>query len=183
MLSLLLPILAFAYSPVPFQASWGLKQQVYREAMQAYVVNPWKNERFAMVVDFSQPSKNRRLYLFDLKNKTVSRHNVAVGKNSDRDNDGIADSFSNVPGSNESSLGLYRTAETYNGRHGLSLRLDGLLGSNSNARSRAIVIHGATYVVDGVRAGRSHGCPAVDMKIFKGLIEKTKGGAMLYIGR
>lgn len=183
MLSFLLPILAFAYSPMPFQPSWGLKQAVYKEAMQAYSANPWKNDRYAIVVDFSQSASKRRLYLFDLKEKSVSRHNVAVGKNSDKNNDGMAESFSNVPGSYQSSLGLYRTAETYQGKHGLSLRLDGLSGSNSKARARAIVIHGATYVVDGARAGRSHGCPAVDMKVFKPLIEKTKGGAMLFIGR
>jgi hypothetical protein len=108
---------------------------------------------------------------------------VAHGSGSDKANDGYAEKFSNVSGSNASSLGFYMTAETYNGKHGLSLRLDGLSSTNSNVRARAVVIHGASYVSDSdIKAGRSWGCPAVSMASKDKVIKMLKGGSIIYAG-
>jgi hypothetical protein len=97
-----------------------------------------------------------------------------------------SDRFSNVEGSKQSSLGLFRTAETYFGQHGYSLRLDGLeKGINDRARDRAIVIHGAEYATETVaqrfgRLGRSWGCPAVDPAIHRALIDTVRGGTAVF---
>jgi hypothetical protein len=99
----------------------------------------------------------------------------------------MAENFSNAPGSNASSPGFYTTGETYVGKHGLSLALDGLeTGINDKARARAIVIHGADYVsADFIRnhgrLGRSLGCPAVPVELSKEIIQTIKGGSCLFI--
>lgn len=117
------------------------------------------------VIDYSLPSTSKRLWLFDLANDRLLYHElVAHGQGS---GDNYATRFSNTENSHQTSLGLYRTAETYTGGNGYSLRMDGLdPGFNDNARARAIVMHGAWYVDEGViakqgRIGRSHGCPAL----------------------
>ena len=165
-----------------FQASWGLKRALY-DNMNTYYAGYNKTVRYVAIVDFSQHSSKSRFYLFDMKAGTVERHNVSHGSGSDRNNDGMADTFSNVAGSNASSLGMYKTAETYSGKHGYSLRLDGLESSNSNARARAVVMHSATYVKDGKSAGRSWGCPALDPKVYVSVIDRLKGGSLLLIGK
>jgi hypothetical protein len=141
---------------------------------------------YAFIIDFNQHSKNKRGYLLNLKNGSVESYQVSHGKGSDRNHDGHADSFSNVDGSHKSSLGLYITAETYNGKHGLSLKLDGQEGTNDNARSRYIVMHGASYMSKAFinqhgKAGRSQGCPAVNNSVRTDLINKLKGGSLYYI--
>lgn len=117
------------------------------------------------VIDYSLPSTSKRMWLFDLANDRLLYHElVAHGQGS---GDNYATRFSNTENSHQTSLGLYRTAETYTGGNGYSLRMDGLdPGFNDNARARAIVMHGAWYVDEGViakqgRIGRSHGCPAL----------------------
>ena len=80
-----------------------------------------------------------------------------------------------------SSLGFYRTLTTYNGKHGYSLKLAGLSPTNSNAEARAIMMHPADYVVDGVRAGRSWGCTAIDPKTSKDVIDRVKNGSIMLV--
>jgi hypothetical protein len=137
------------------------------------------------VIDYSLPSSEPRLWVIDLAKKTVLfRELVAHGRNS---GEGRAEFFSDRPGSKMSSLGLYRTAETYWGVHGWALRLDGLEpGFNENARDRAIVLHGADYV--GSRSiaklgflGRSWGCPAVRRDVSRSLINRIRGGTALFV--
>ena len=98
--------------------------------------------------------------------------------------DGFANVFSNKRGSNATSLGIYRCAETYEGHNGYSLRLDGLEPTNSNARDRAVVVHGADYVSEEFarrhsRVGRSDGCPALDHKHARTVIDQLKLGSLL----
>lgn len=140
--------------------------------------------RTLTVIDFSRPSTAKRLWVYDLRSRELLFHeHVAHGRGSGAN---MATSFSNVPESNQSSLGLFRTAEAYNGKHGLSLRLDGLEpGINDRARERAIVIHGADYVNAATaraqgRLGRSLGCPAVRPEIAKALINAVKDGGLLF---
>jgi hypothetical protein len=142
-----------------------------------------KNSAFLTVIDYSLSSKVKRFYLIDMASGVVWSTYVAHGKGSDSNHDGFAESFSNTPGSNATSLGAYLTAETYSGSHGYSLRLDGLSPTNSNARARAIVVHGATYVTNAsVIQGRSWGCPALPMTFRTKVIDAIKGGSLLYAG-
>ncbi len=138
------------------------------------------NKSVIGIIDFKQHNSKERFYIVDMETGNVERYLVAHGKNSDPDFDGFATAFSNVSGSDASSIGFYKTAETYEGSHGYSLRLDGLSNTNSNARSRAIVIHPADYVIPGNKIGRSWGCPAVEPRYSVQIIDKIKGGALIF---
>jgi hypothetical protein len=137
------------------------------------------------LIDFSQSSNTKRLWIIDMATQTVLHNTlVAHGKNSGEE---FATAFSNAASSNKSSLGFYATGEIYNGKHGESLRLDGLEnGINSNARSRAVVMHAADYVTESFikahkRLGRSQGCPALPPSINKKVINLIKGQSCLFI--
>jgi len=139
------------------------------------------NQNYISVIDFSKKSTKARFFIINLKSGAVWALHTAHGSGSDTNHDGIAESFGNVSGSNKSSLGFYRTAETYQGRNGYSLRLDGLSSTNSRARSRAIVIHGANYVRDAnTIQGRSAGCPAVSHTNRDKMINQIKNGSLIY---
>jgi hypothetical protein len=136
------------------------------------------------IIDFTRPSTEKRLWVYDLQTHALLFDEwVSHGRGSGKE---MATSFSNVPESNKSSLGLFRTAEAYVGHNGYSLRLDGLdAGVNDRARERAIVIHGAPYVNPAAaRAqgflGRSLGCPAVRPAVARALIDAVKNGGLLY---
>lgn len=136
------------------------------------------------LIDYSRPSTDRRLWVIDAASGRVRFHEfVAHGRGSGEDR---ASLFSNKDGSHQSSLGLFRTAETYQGMHGYSLRLDGLEpGVNDRARKRAIVMHGADYVTapfieEHGRLGRSWGCPALDPAINEQLIDTIRGGTAVF---
>jgi hypothetical protein len=123
--------------------------------------------------------------VIDLQNlKLLFNTYVAHGRNSGKE---FANKFSNNPESNMSSLGFYITKQSYNGEHGLSLRLEGEeKGINDNAASRAIVIHCADYVSEAtIKAlgyiGRSLGCPALPKKYTKPIIETIKDGSCLFV--
>jgi hypothetical protein len=158
--------------------------ELLKEAVAYYDANIEKieNQRVLGVIDYKQHNSKERFYIIDMESGRVESYLTAHGKNSDPDFDGYATNFSNVPDSNTTSLGFFLTAETYYGKNGYSLRLDGLSRTNSNARERAIVIHGADYVSPGPKIGRSYGCPAVEMRYHKDLIDQIKGGALLYAG-
>lgn len=137
------------------------------------------------IIDYSMQSDKERLWVIDLNQRTVLFHClVSHGRNS---GELFAEDCSNAPGSYKSSPGFYVTGETYIGRHGLSLKLDGLeRGINDNARERDIVIHGAEYVSDDFirchgRLGRSQGCPAVPVDLSKEIISTIKDGTCLFI--
>jgi hypothetical protein len=158
--------------------------KLLQEAVTFYDANLDKieNQRVMGVIDYKQHNSKERFYVIDMESGRVETYLTAHGKNSDPNFDGYATKFSNVPDSNTTSLGFFLTAEAYYGKNGYSLRLDGLSKSNSNARVRAIVIHGAEYVTPGSKIGRSYGCPAVEMRYHKDLIDQIKGGALLYAG-
>lgn len=137
------------------------------------------------VIDFSLSSNTKRLWIIDLAtNKILYNSLVAHGRNT---GDEFANSFSNASESNKSSLGFYATGELYQGKHGLSLKLDGLeKGLNDNARNRAVVMHGADYVCESFikanhRLGRSLGCPAIPMEMTKEIVNTIKGKSCLFI--
>ena len=136
------------------------------------------------VIDYSRPSTQKRLWVFDMARDALLFHeHVAHGSGT---GDNLARRFSNEDGSHATSIGLYRTAETYQGGNGYSLRLDGLdAGFNDRARSRAIVMHGAWYVNPDLirtqgRLGRSQGCPALREQVAKVVIDTLKQRQLLF---
>jgi len=136
------------------------------------------------VIDYSRPSSEKRLWVFDLKaRELVYEELVAHGQGSGAN---MATQFSNDNESHQTSLGLFVTRDTYVGKNGYSLRLDGLdRGINDRARERAIVMHGAPYVSDAFvrsngRLGRSWGCPAVSELVARKMIDTVKGGGLVF---
>lgn len=136
------------------------------------------------VIDYSKPSSERRLWVYDLKTKQLLFEElVAHGQGSGAN---LATQFSNNDESHQTSLGLFVTSDTYVGKNGYSLRLDGLdRGVNDRARDRAIVMHGAPYVSQSFvkangRLGRSWGCPAISELVARKMIDTVKGGGLVF---
>lgn len=166
----------------------GLKAEVLELAVSAYECARRGGEapqaRRLAVIDYSLPSTEPRLWVFDMARKRLLyAEHVAHGRGS---GDNLATRFSNIEGSHQTSLGLFLTDETYHGANGYSLRMDGLdPGFNDLARQRAIVMHGAPYVdpefarTQG-RLGRSHGCPAVRDAVARPLINQLRHGQLLF---
>jgi len=163
-----------------------LALEAYSEASAAgYVKRP-----VLTLIDYELPSYEPRLWVVDMTSgRVLFQEWVAHGMGKPRGSGGgmvKALSFSNDEGTLKSSLGLFVTAETYQGNHGYSLKLDGLeRGINDKARDRLIVLHSAEYVSrDRARErliGRSWGCPAVRPKIARALIDAIQGGSALWI--
>ncbi|MEA2041702.1 MAG: murein L,D-transpeptidase catalytic domain family protein [Bacteroidota bacterium] len=145
----------------------------------------FENEKYLTIIDYSKASTEKRFYLIDkVGRELIYNEYIAHGMNTGADK---ALHFSNEAGSQKSSLGFFRTAESYVGKNGYSMRLDGLeKGINNNARSRAIVIHGAWYVSsefisENGRLGRSWGCPALVQSVSREIIDLIKGGSCVFI--
>lgn len=157
--------------------------QVLRLAASALDCAQPDAERLA-VIDFSRSANEPRLWVFDLAGERLLYEElVSHGRGT---GDAEARWFSNTPDSHQSSLGLFRTMNSYHGSNGYSLRLEGLEpGVNDLAYERAIVIHGADYVSDAFvqrhgRLGRSHGCPAVRQEVAAPLIDSLKDEQYLF---
>lgn len=158
-------------------------EQALKQALSYYdeIKDKISNPNYLTVIDYSQNSSQYRFYLVDMKNGGVETLKVAHGQGSDPNHDGWADKFSNKPNSKATSLGFYLTSSTYQGKYGTALKLDGLSTTNSNARSRAIVVHGAPYVTESAeKVGRSWGCPALSKKVSARIIEAIKEGSLMY---
>lgn len=156
----------------------------FYEALKGYYALETQNPILTLI-DFTKPSTEKRFCVIDLKQRRILfKSYVAHGKNS---GENYAVSFSNQPGSYKSSLGLFRTGETYFGKNGYSLILEGLeKNKNDMARKRAIVIHGADYadpimIPKQGRLGRSQGCPALPPAVSDKIINAIKQGTLLYI--
>ncbi len=171
----------------------NLRPELVALALEAYEQADAEGRVYRQVltiIDYGLPSYEKRLWVINMVDGRVLMHElVAHGMGRPRGTGGTMEealSFSNERGTLKSSLGLFITAETYIGRHGYSLKLDGLEdGVNHNARERLIVLHGALYVsekraVDHL-VGRSWGCPAVRPGIAGHLIDAIKDGSVLWI--
>ncbi|MDP4261793.1 MAG: murein L,D-transpeptidase catalytic domain family protein [Bacteroidota bacterium] len=167
----------------------GLSRQAFLYAQKGWkkLLNQGKilNESVMAIIDFSQPSDHKRLYVLDMKNyKVLFNTLVAHGRNSGKE---WASSFSNRPASYKSSPGFYITGDTYFGNNGYSLKLEGIeKGINDKAYARAIVMHGAEYVSESyIEAqgyiGRSEGCPAVPVAEASDIIDVIKNGTCLFV--
>lgn len=163
----------------------GIRADAYDKVIRYYskYYNKIENKNYVSFVDFSLPSTKERLFIVNFKNSKISRFLVAHGKNS---GELYARNFSNAMDSKKSSLGLYKVQEEYRGENGSSLAMDGLEKTNSNARTRSIVMHQANYVSEEVirehgRIGRSWGCPALNPKDWALVKPRIKNGSLLLI--
>ena len=164
------------------------KEESFTQALKGFYLLKEKGlikKNILTFVDFSLSSNLKRLWVIDLTTNTVLFQSlVAHGRNTGEE---FANSFSNAQQSFKSSLGFYVTGEIYNGKHGMSLRLDGLeKGLNDNARSRGVVMHAANYVSNSFiknnkRLGRSQGCPAIPEELSKDIINAIKDKSCLFI--
>lgn len=165
----------------------NLNPEVLRLALRAYACAHAQNlgkPRYLTIIDYSLPSTIKRMWVIDLKNAEVSFHTlVAHGKNSGYIN---TTQFSDMPSSDETSIGLFLTGDTYTGHNGYSLKLNGLEpGFNDKALEREVVIHGAAYVGDDFlakygRIGRSWGCPALSKLVAEPVINEIKNGTLVF---
>ena len=174
------------------QAS-NLRPEVLELALEAYEQaeeGGFVRRKVLTIIDYELPSYQQRLWVLDMRvGRVLYQEWVAHGMGKPRGSGGTMEealSFSNDKGTLKSSLGLFITAETYYGRHGYSLKLDGLEeGVNDNARERLIVLHGAHYVsagrADDRLIGRSWGCPAVRPGIANIIINAIKEGSVMWI--
>lgn len=164
------------------------KLESFTEALKGFYLLKEKGliqKDILTLVDFSLSSSTKRLWVIDLTTNTILYNSlVAHGRNT---GDDFASSFSNSAESFKSSLGFYSTGEIYNGKHGMSLKLDGLeKGINDNARNRGVVMHAAEYVSNSFvnsnhRLGRSQGCPAIPVELSKDIINAIKNKSCLFI--
>ncbi|MBF9219565.1 murein L,D-transpeptidase catalytic domain family protein [Hymenobacter sp. BT662] len=173
-------------------AQEGLRYETFAKAMTGYLNlrqagKLAENKQLLTVVDFDLPSTEKRLWVLDLANNEILFHTlVAHGHNSGENE---ATNFSNTDQSNMSSLGFYATAGEYTGKHGRSLKLEGMdEGFNTNAEARSIVMHGADYVSEDFikqngRLGRSLGCPALPMDMKDAIIDTVNGGTCLFLNK
>jgi hypothetical protein len=166
----------------------GISRQVLEQALGAVRCavdhGDIRAPRTLTVIDYSKPSTEPRLWVFDVATgRLLFKELVAHGRNT---GENLATRFSDTPDSRQTSLGLFVAADTYVGSNGYSLRLDGLEpGFNGNARERAIVVHGAPYVSAEFassqgRLGRSWGCPALREAIARQVIDTIRGGGVVF---
>ncbi len=169
--------------------SKGLSRQAFEYALTGYsnLLNSGKiiKNNLLSILDFSLPSGKKRLFVIDITTGDLVYNTYAAhGRGSGT---AMATQFSNKPNSFKSSLGFYITGETYNGKHGESLRLNGTeKGINDNALARGIVIHSASYADEEIVErqgfiGRSLGCPALPQNISKEVISTIKNGSCLFL--
>lgn len=167
----------------------GLSKKIFEMAVTKWTLITQKlnieKTNILSIVDLSQSSNSKRLYIIDIENKKILFNTyVAHGRNSGEE---FATHFSNKLNSFQSSLGFYVTTNTYQGAHGLSLKLKGIeKGINDIAENRGIVLHGASYVSESFinnfgRLGRSQGCPAVSEELCIPIINSIKGGTCFFM--
>jgi len=165
-----------------------LSLEVFEIAVKGYselsLKNKLKNKKFLTIVDMSLSANTERMFIIDMEKRIlVAKKLVAHGMKTGYE---FASNFSNEQSSHKSSLGFFITGELYNGRHDLSMKLDGQEYSNDNARSRGVVVHSADYVSceyikSNGRLGRSFGCPAIDKEGYEETVNKLQGGSCYFI--
>jgi len=173
-------------APVAPTSPAGINPALFSRAKAALDSRSWIRDRdFIGIVDFAASSSDPRFHVVHLPSGHVESHRVAHGRGSDPDHSGFVERFSNDFGSHASSNGAYTTAETYDGKYGLSMKVRGLDWSNNNAEARAIVIHNAWYAEDDMiplhgKLGRSEGCFAFSRKSQWEVMHRLGGGRLIY---
>ena len=173
-------------SPQSLMAPGGIDPVLFQKAKAALDSRRWIAKRdYLGIVDFAKPSSQGRFHLVHLPSGQVQSFAVAHGRGSDPAHSGYLEQFSNRPGSAASSSGAYSTGEYYQGKYGLSMKVHGLDWSNSNAESRAIVIHNAWYaepemIAQHGKLGRSEGCFAFSRADQMTVMSRLEGGHLIY---
>ncbi|HKD49050.1 MAG TPA: murein L,D-transpeptidase catalytic domain family protein [Rhizomicrobium sp.] len=174
----------------PAIAAPAIAPELLRQAQEALNRHSAQipNRDLIAVADFSLPSYLPRFHLVDVAAGQISSYLVAHGRGSDPRHTGWLERFSNDLGSYATSAGAYRTDGFYTGAHGRSIRLSGLDPSNDNALKRAIVVHGAWYVSEGLATshgvlGRSEGCFALSASSLSSIMERMGPGHLIYSGK
>ena len=163
----------------------GIDPQLFAKAKAALDSHRVGPRDTIAIADFSKPSSEERFFVVDLASGNVEAHRVAHGRGSDPDHSGFVERFSNDFGSYATSNGTYTTADYYDGKYGLSMKVRGLDWFNYNAEPRAIVIHNAWYAEDDMipvhgKLGRSEGCFAMSRKSQYEVMRRLAGGRMIY---
>jgi L,D-transpeptidase catalytic domain len=192
----LLPILAalcFAALPaqaVPVDPEGLIRPDLLGRALAALEAHRNEvNPVHLVIVDYARRSSEPRTYVLNLNTGHVEESfRAAHGSGSDPDHDGFLDKFSDVPGSSASPEGAYLVAEPYVGKHGKSLRLDGLDPTNANARDRAIVIHAAdyaepTFLQKWGKLGRSNGCIVFSKADLARFLTDVPQRTLIFVGK
>jgi hypothetical protein len=182
------PLAPLAAQPQQFltpSAPAGIDPQLFARAKAALDQHQIYARDTIGIADFSRPSSEPRFHLVDLASGQVESHRVAHGRGSDPSHSGYLERFSNDFGSYATSSGTYTTADYYDGKYGLSMKVRGLDWSNSNAEARAIVIHNAWYAEDDMiplhgMLGRSEGCFAMSKASQDRVMRKLAGGRMIF---
>lgn len=173
-------------APVAVTAPGGINPVLFQKAKAALDSRPWiRNRDFVGIVDFAMSSAEGRFHVVHLPSGQVDSFRVAHGSGSDPRHSGYLEQFSNRPGSEATSNGAYTTGEYYHGKYGLSMKVHGLDWSNSNAESRAIVIHNAWYAEPEMvdihgKLGRSQGCFAFSRADQFKVMSRLAGGRLIY---
>jgi hypothetical protein len=176
---------AVVHNGVTLDPGGAIRESLLSAALQAFDQHASARRDVLVVVDFAAASTTKRFHILDMRTGAVASYLTAHGKGSDPGHDGIAETFSNMHRSHASSLGVYVTQARYQGQHGLSLSLDGLSDTNSNAKVRAIVLHSAPYMHADFRRrhgrpGRSFGCFVVEPHLIEQVVSKLEGGVLIY---
>jgi hypothetical protein len=171
--------------PAPPAAPAGIDPQLFARAKAALDQHRIYARDAIGIVDFSKPSSEPRFHVVDLASGQVESHRVCHGRGSDPAHSGYVERFSNDFGSYATSNGTYTTADYYDGKYGLSMKVRGLDWSNNNAEARAIVIHNAWYAEDDMiplhgQLGRSEGCFAMSKDSQYAVMRRLAGGRMIY---
>jgi hypothetical protein len=171
-------------------ASGAVRTDLLSRALDAQKMhaNETKDTGRLVVVDYSRHSKDERLFVVNLESGDVTAYRAAHGRGSDMDHDGYLDRFSDEPGSSASPEGALVIAEQYRGKHGLSLRLDGLDETGKSSRDRAIVIHAADYAEPDFlsrfgKLGRSNGCIVFSKADLKRFLADVPKGTLMFVSR
>ena len=173
-------------APVAATAPGGINPHLFQRAKAALDSRRWiANRDFIGIVDFERSSADPRFHVAHLPSGQVESFRVAHGRGSDPDHSGFLEQFSNRPGSAATSSGAYTTGDYYQGKYGLSMKVHGLDWSNSNAESRAIVIHNAWYAEPDMiplhgKLGRSEGCFAFSHADQQRVMSRLGGGRMIF---
>lgn len=193
----LFALILFGFSLMPGQAQAGeidpgrmIRPELLSAALTAFKAAGPEAQAAGrvVVVDYSKHSREERLFIANLETGDITAFRVSHGLGSDPDHDGYLDSFSSVPNSQASPQGTFKIAEEYRGKHGRSIRLDGLEDTNRTARDRAIVIHAADYAEPEHlsrfgKLGRSNGCIVFSKADLARFLEEVPKGTLLFVGK
>jgi len=169
-------------------------------------LDKFTNKRYISIADYTINSKNRRFFLLDMQTGEVQKEQVSHGSGAvntgmqkmnfgDPDHDGMLDrcvhysSRARHPRVNMTRPGFMITSRTYKSskdfprigyKNHNAMKLIGLEQRNDDALRNGVVMHEATYNVDGKLMGRSWGCPAFVPTKGADIFLKIKGGSLFY---